>query len=253
MSILYKYRLYCNVENEYVSMWSETVPTLCPHDHLDRTNITSIVVIETMANDMVICKDSAPGAGWYQSSTVKLEIPMGTPGDITEVITIYPFDLYIWSASLSQPNNAEGDTFTYVVAPDTILGVLTQNALIGNTSVYLSTESAAFFYLTRGCEISFTDGINTQYVDRVTALDTANGIVSFETPLVYDFNIGTYLRFTVYPIRNHVMDYVRDRMFFAQKGLQAKYIPANTTIKILYGNMNGQSKNVYFQLEYYMV
>lgn len=248
---VYQFRLYCNYEATYVSTWGTTPPTLCPNDHPDRSDIASVVIIDTISTELVTAKDSAPDAGYYQSSTVQINVPMGSIGDVTSVNISYPFDIYIWSASISQPSNGEGDIFNYVVAPDTTIGLLTQNALIGDTTVYAS--STVFTYLTRGIEISFTDGINTQYVGMVTGLDLTAGTVTFQNALIYNFNTGTQLKFTVYPIRNHYIDYVGDRMFFAQKGLRSRYIPAGTPIRIDYTNNNGQAKKIYFQLEYYMV
>src|SRR6185503_15795570 len=45
MTILYKYRIYCNTENEFKYVWGTTPPTTCPTDPLHSVNPDSVSVV----------------------------------------------------------------------------------------------------------------------------------------------------------------------------------------------------------------
>ena len=44
---LYKYRIWCNTEEVYVTKWSETPLTVCPNDNTHSVNTTLRDLLET--------------------------------------------------------------------------------------------------------------------------------------------------------------------------------------------------------------
>jgi len=257
-STVYQYRMYCNVENAYTYEWGTSEPTLCPNDHANRENISGITIIETVSSNqtdvtgIVTAKDFSPEDGWYQSTSIHVPIPTGSPGDIIVHDWTMPFDMYIWSASLSQPPNSNGDIFTYALAIDTTIAVIGETGATGATAVNIGPDNPSFYYVTKGLEFSLTDGVNTEYPGMVTSYDKSTGSISFQTPLNNLYEPGTAFRFTNFPIRDHIMDYQGDRMFFAHKGLKSKIVPAGLSQRIIYTNNTGHAKDIYFQIEYYM-
>jgi len=255
MATVYQYRFFCSTESAFVTSWGTEPPTHCPND---QTVISDVTIISSVApNTMAVtgtitAQDASPPEGWYQSSTIQMDIPSGATGSITTYDWANVFDTYIWSVSITPPPNSEGDVLTYIIVPDTVIGTLASDATIGSTAVNIGANAPGFYYLTKGCEISLTDGVNTQYPDKITSVNPSTGVVTFEAALTYNFATGTYIRFTNYTIRDHIMDYHGERMYFGLKGLKTKMVPAGYPMRLIYKNKTGVAKTFYFQMEYYM-
>lgn len=51
MTIVYKYRLYCNTETAYVYDWAETEPTTCPNNTAHTIDSTKTTIVETQGKN----------------------------------------------------------------------------------------------------------------------------------------------------------------------------------------------------------
>lgn len=47
MKTLYKYRIWCNTENTYVTKWSEIALTTCPNNNGHSVNTSLVDITET--------------------------------------------------------------------------------------------------------------------------------------------------------------------------------------------------------------
>lgn len=50
---LYKYRVFCNTENDYKYVWGQDAPIVCPSNSLHSLNTNSIVVVDSIKEDAI--------------------------------------------------------------------------------------------------------------------------------------------------------------------------------------------------------
>jgi hypothetical protein len=60
MSDLYKYRLYCSTEDEYVNTWREDIPTVCPNNNTHTIISGSIVIVDSHLDEGPTMGDGRP-------------------------------------------------------------------------------------------------------------------------------------------------------------------------------------------------
>jgi len=60
MADLYKYRLYCSTEDQYVNTWEESIPTVCPNNNGHTIISGSIVIIESIMEEGPTMSDGRP-------------------------------------------------------------------------------------------------------------------------------------------------------------------------------------------------
>lgn len=249
---IYEYRIYCTTEQTFVTFYGVDPPTTCPNDTNHTVNPDSVQKGHLVGPDTVIAKDSSPDAGYFQASTIVIDIPANAGGPQTIITDIkYPFDMYIWEMSIAQNPASVGDSLSVQLSPDTIIGLMTVDAKVGD--IVINCSGTIFNYVVRGSEIGISDGKNTEYPGRVTAVDSKAGTITVETPLVnaYSSASPTYILFSVYPIRNLICDSAA-RITLGNKGLKAKVVPAGTTIRVIYvDNTIGDAVKAYLQIQYY--
>lgn len=252
MTTVYLYRFYCNVESANVLYWGTSLPTLCPnvHENRDNINTSSITITKTISESAVVASDATPADGYYQITSIVLNIPAGSQGAITENTYSFPFDMYIWLSSLCTSVNAIGDIVNVIIAPDTTIGILTNNHVIGDNTLYVS--STVLTYVVKGSFINITDGVNSNNVNRVLSIDASNSTITVETPLTNNFTaMSTYVQLNAYAIRNFYIDSADARITIGEKGLRTILVRANSPIKLIYTNTTGTAKTLYWKLEYY--
>ncbi|CAH6418936.1 Hypothetical protein POVN_LOCUS660 [uncultured virus] len=248
---IYKWQIFCNVEQKFVVVYSETAPTTCPNDTAHEVNPESIQQNEQINTLALTVKDASPEDAPFQCTTFVIDIPApaAVPTVITQEIT-FPHDTYMWEMSLSQSPSNTGDTLSVQIGPDTIIGATTGDVAVG--AVVIPITATVLPILFRGSEIGITDGKATEYPGRVISIDAKELTITVETALTNAYTTGAYILWSSYPIRNLYCDY-GTRISIGAKGLKSKTIPAGTTIRFIYtdNTPNTEATKAFFQIQYY--
>ena len=141
-----------------------------------------------------------------------------------------------------------GDSVSVLAAPETTVGVLTSISGTGATGVYVN--STVTDNIQRGFLVTLDDGVNKDICGRCTSVDALTGIITFQTPTVHDFAIGTPVKISIYVLDNiQLID--TNTIDIGSKGFKGKMIDAGTILRIYYTNNSGTSKTLYWRPEYY--
>jgi hypothetical protein len=247
MSAVYKYRLYCIEEGIYVETWSETEPTMCPNDHGDRTiNSGLTTIIESREVDPVIATENSVGD--FETTHIKMDIPSGTPGEISEHDVVWPMDILLWRTLLTPTSDMTGDEITVTAAPETTVGALTATSGIGTTVFNVNPESMQYYK--RGYVLTLDDTINKESLGRIINIDSIGNTVTTENATTFSFNAGTMAKISIYILRN-IYIHNTNVIDIGSKGMKGKMVPAGTILRVYYTNNSGTSKTFRWRPEYY--
>ncbi|GAG67870.1 unnamed protein product, partial [marine sediment metagenome] len=142
-----------------------------------------------------------------------------------------------------------GDTICAFVSPDTVVGALTANVTIGDTVINVSPTVTA--NMSMGFFVDLWDGVNTEPLGEVEAIDVAGGTITVSTASTQAFAAvsPTYVRLTV-----HIIDGMHinsaGQQDFAKKKLGGRSLPAGTLFRVIYINADGVEKNFVYNIEY---
>lgn len=240
------YRIYCDTELQYVYKWDTEEPSTCPNNNTHTINVGSITILESISTATFRAEENSEG--YFETTHVVVNIPIGTPGDITEHDVTWPMDITLWKTLLTPTSDMIGDSITVLAAPETTIGVCTVNANIGDTTI--TVNSTVISNIQRGFLVTLFDGVNKNICGRCTAIDTVNGTITFQTPLTHNFLAGTYVQISIYVINNlRIID--TNTVDMGAKGFKGKMINAGLILRIYYTNNSGTSKTVYWRPEYY--
>jgi len=247
---VFQYRIYCVQEAAYVYVWGTTAPTLCPNDHADRTlDATKTTVTNTVSEKHVFATE--PYNGYFQATTIPITVPSGDPGDIYTQDVSFPMNITMWTTGFRPQSSMVGDMFCVLVAPNTTVDVVTQTVNIGDTVLHVTGAMCNNTNIVLGNDISITDGTNTNHLDRITELNTANNTITITEPPTVSFAAGSVMKLNIQLVRDYMIDQSTENIEYARKGLRGKTLPANTILRVMYHNNTGTAKTFYFNMEYY--
>ena len=252
MTSVYKYKVYCETESAWVNGWTidPDLVTTCPTDHQTHTiTSNSVTVIEEISEGTVSLKNSI--AGYFQVSTIDLDIPQGNTGTVATKDITYPFEVELWKTDYVSSPDSVDDILNIIVGPDTAISVLTATGNIGDTTIHMLSSIFDANILCRGVYLKLFNGISVfQDLGRVIALDPINYTVTFENAITSTFNAGSPVLLNLYLVKDFIISAPSINFEFGSKGYSTKKIPPNTVIRILYTNKSGLAKKVYFGIEY---
>ena len=250
MTTVYKYRVHCIAENIAVIVWGTTPPTICPNDHVDRTiDTTKTTIIGSVSTQSFIVKQ--PTTGYFQNTSKKLTILSGSAGDVTTHDFTWPMDILFWKAEIYPDISNVGDQIDVIADPMKISGVLTVDAITGDTILNVPSALVNSENISKGLEITLNDNTNSQNVGRITAINTVNNTITVENALSFNFNSGTVIYTNVLLIKEKQIHKDNYKIKIGAKGFSGIFFTANTVLRSNYTNNNGLAKTLYFDLEYY--
>lgn len=248
------YRVFCIQEGINVDVWAVDPPEICPNDHNDRTIDSSRTrVINFLSENKVMIEEALQG--FYQASSIRIDIPSGTAGDVTTHDYSYPMDLSILQIGFNTKNDMIDDEISFLAEPETLIGQITQDANIGDTVLNVPQQTAELPNLVKGMEIVIENSSNSptkEDLGRITAIDPVNFTIIVEVAPSQLFAAGSNLLINTYVLRNFIIQKGDGQEYmFGQKGIGARETPANTLNRIIYRNNNGLAKTFYIFFEYY--
>jgi hypothetical protein len=241
-----KYVCYCLTEQNFVTTWSDTAPTVCPNNNTHPIDPNTIGITETMNNQTVYIagKDSGKTNGYY---LIHGKITDITVDPITIADTIFKTPSCIFGLTFISSLNQKGDTLDIIVNPDTAVGIITQAANIGATT--LNVSPTVIQYITHGMYVSLYDGVNKNDCGIVLSVDSDNSTITVETALTNNFAIGSDILLNLYVAKNYpIGDPWKYEIGYGTLG--GKPVPANTIFRLVYYNNSGVAKTFSYSYEF---
>ena len=241
-----KYRVYCNDEAGYAYTWESVEPTVCPNNNGHTINTSLTTIIQTVSTSTIKAEENSDG--YFETTHVELNVPSGTPGDLSEHDVAWPMDILLWRTLITPTADMIGDYISVVASPETTIGVLTA-PVTGGTTV-LNVNSTVTANIWRGFLVNIFDGVNKDFLGRCTNVNSGAGTITVETATVNSFDAGSAVQIGVYVLKNI---YVADTstIDIGTKGFKGKNITAGMKLRVRYINNSGTSKTVRWRPEYY--
>lgn len=238
-----KYRIYCETEQEYQYTWDETLPTTCPTNaehSIDSSTITIIDTVDTAAVN--INQEFVPTGGFYRAESKKVTVS----GLSTEIFDyVWPYQLSVLTITLYSGVENEGDILNGYMAPDTVVGVLTENADTNDTVLHVN--STVIQYINIGFRVSVNNG---SFIDlgECVAINKENNTITLENAISSNYTSGLPIAITV----NFVKDFIlRDNTIYelARKTIGGSSVAPGKVVRVKYTNNTVATKNFYFTFD----
>ena len=247
MSEIYKYRVYCTTDSKYVNGWYETEPDFCPENNTHTIDSSKTSILDSRKEEEVLIKEEITKTGGHYGAR-SVEVDTDSAG-WTDVDVSFPYAIGLLSANFIVDLENHRDEIEFLVAPDATTGTITQDVAINDTIIDVSQtviDNVAVGYC-----VKLDDGTTTNDLGRVLAVDKINLKITVETAATNVFANGTptYVKQTVKMVENFKIGKT-GRVVLGESKIGASHIPANTTIRCRYNNINGVSKKFSVAFEY---
>tara|TARA_R110001599_G_scaffold287650_2_gene490241 strand:+ start:1480 stop:2241 length:762 start_codon:yes stop_codon:yes gene_type:complete len=244
-----RYQVYCLEEAKFVETLSETEPTECPSNvnHTSRAiNPALTSIIETFYKNTIKAEENSEG--YFETTHITMEIPSGTPGDLTEHDVSWPMNILLWRTLITPTTDMLGDVMSVIGSPETTIGALTSSVAIGDTT--FNVNSTVTDNISRGFLINIFDGVNKDFLGRCIAVDKLGGTISVETGTVNAFAPGSAIQIGVFTLKDI---YLADTstIDIGTKGFKGKTLTAGMILRVRYINNSGTSKTLRWRSEFY--
>jgi len=246
MSILTKYLVPCLTEGFNVTTdYKTSFPTECPNNNTHIIDVSGISVLHTLAAKIVTINENStvPDGGNYRADQFELSVIGGT-GTVNTYDITYPYNVSAYAVIFMPMIDNMGDTFQVVAYPDTVIGLITAALSTLDTELFLPSIVG----LSKGFQLSVTDGINTDNLGEIINIDVINNKVIFSNPVVNPFIIGSTVSFTVPRIKNgkfvNTQNWILGLSRIGSSGLMA-----NAIVRLAYTNLTGTAKTLNFIVE----
>jgi hypothetical protein len=253
MTEIKEWTVYCIEEGINVRLWSNEIPTLCPNDHNDRTiNNDRTRQVGFISTQQFQIKESF--VGFFQSTSIEVDVPASYPGEVFEYDFSYPMDLSVLKIGFYSHANMVGDEINGANEPLTLVGQLTETTPYGSMILNVASALANNENIVKGVEIRLAMLTNpTIYEDvgRIIYVDPVNFTLTIENPLSQEFPIGSLIYITIYTIRDYCIQRGDTFYSFGKKGIGARELPANVINRWIHTNNNGEPKKYHIDLEFY--
>jgi len=245
-SIIYKWRVYCNDGHGIQYTWNPSCPITCPLNvnHSIDNNLTA--AIEKVDSKMVTIKEEhgETGGNFKTESKVLITAPNSTSNmDVTWNYPISVLEAYF----VPTAENLD-DELEILVAPNTTIGVISQNVSAGSTSCVVSASVINHLYA--GYRIHITNGITMDNLGRCLSINKDTNTIMFEYAAVNNYNAGSYFQMTVPLVEKYIIGPHGVRYIIGEGKIGGSFVPANTIARLVYINKSNATKKFYSYIEY---
>lgn len=245
---IYKYRIYCDTEQQFVYTWSETAPTKCPTNTNHLINSASITVVDEKSdNEITIKQESTPTGGNFRTETWSITAPAG-PDVTTTVTRSWPLSISCMELKFISTAEHTGDLITIEVPKNKTCGTITAPVAPGNTII--SVTQSAINVIAVGFFCSITDGTNTNNLGRILSIDKINKTITVETAATTAFAVGTptLVQLTIQQVAIEIGE--PGTYVLGDSTIGGSYLPANEVVYVTYTNKGSQQKKLVMYYEY---
>lgn len=252
MTTYYKYQIKCSTEDimkHWILANTDTAPTTCPTDCAHTVDLNTVAVVEIISPNIVDIKQGSQETGQnFCSESITIDVATG-PNVTTEYSLSWPIGLIVLLVRTYVEEIHRDDVVTNVVAPNTIIGILTATEETGANTLHVSSTVIDNTMIGYNLGLLNTNNGHTNDCGRVVAIDKTNNIVTIETALTETFQAVTYVRQTIYTIRNYRLS-GSSTQNIGLKRLYGSYLPANVPVKVRYTNNSAVAKKFVVYVDY---
>lgn len=205
--------------------------------------------MRTTSEQVELIQENESTGGHFCSESFKVDV-LAEIGKYEKVVS-FPFDINIIRGSFNDLPEFKGDNIELCIAPDTIIGVITQDASIGDNILNVSPtviENAKI-----GFWLELTDGTNSNILGRIISIDKAASTVKIQTALTTAFSASTpsLIKMTVFMVPYAYLEGSGNNIEF-EGSIKSSFIKAGTIIHVAYNNVVGGVDRTYsFRMEYF--
>lgn len=255
-SLLLKlFRIYCTTDESWYEIWSENEPTTCPNNSEHDVNLESVTQINKISSkDVNIVEVDTPQNATAVQGHYRIK-SQSFDADINATTTStfsFAYPIAIISGRIHVPSSMAGDIISIGAAYDTTLGVITQNASIGDTVIYTSNSVINNTYFRVGRHVRLTNGVTTTAYYNIVAKDPVNNTFTINTTLSDNFlaNSPTYIQFAIIFADN--IELSEGFLPIGSNAIKSVYIPQNIPLRITYQNKSvSNTKRVNLVYDFY--
>ena len=259
-----QWSVFCIHEQIPITVWSPTLPTLCPNDHPNRQiDPIRTFYLGTHSNQNVNIIDPTPG--YYQQTTLQFTTTTNSTGTYD---FSWPFSIHIGLCTFMPNDEHIGDSFDVLFAPNLQVGYLTakpvpvtigstyDGAQIQGTALTISSTAFAVEYLRNGVDVTLRAGAQYYAVGRITGVDAQNFRINIEDTQQTAANIYAtnespiIVCLSIYSIKNLLVTTSTRIYSMNSKGFSNIRVPPNTTLRFVYRNSKRVAKRCSFNIEY---
>ena len=247
MTTVSKYRVYCNTESTYQTIWGETTPTSCPINTNHTIDPTKTAIADTVEENVVkIKEENIPTGGNFKCDTVVIDAPAST---VTYTDVSWPFPVCVYSVTFVTKDIHEGGSVCVQISPNTTIGALVAPVALSAKAFYVS--STVLQYLVVGYSVRITDGINVDDLGYCLTVDkTTNKITTSKgSTHTYSPYTPTYVQMTAYLIETYEIGPAWEYTI-GQSKIGGVYLPANALVRATYKNIAPINNKLIIQVEY---
>lgn len=192
-ALSYKWNVFCETESKNIISEQRFRPLTCPNDPLH-------VIDPTKTNYDIydlppIMTDRTKEIGYFMTEGINFTC---SPSTTTNYTVSFPYDISLLGCTIRATANNNGDTLNITLAPNKVVGYITQPISIGDTVISLSTPS--FEYWIKGSYIT----VDTETLC-IKSVDLMNSTVTTTTPATKVHSLGSQAKRTVYIVKNLVL------------------------------------------------
>lgn len=206
------------------------------------TDVSRVMVVE---EDITTDK---PTGGHYRAETFSMDIDAAIGAYFKEFI--YPIPLSLLCMDFIGTPECQGDIFTISVAPNQIVGNITSNVAIGDTTFSVSQTVLDYSFL--GQSVVLSDGTNENAVGMITSIDKETQQITTEFAATNNFDAfsPTLIKTTTEVCKNIEIQITTATTEIGNTKIGGAYLPAGVPIGITYQNITGGAKKFKAILEY---
>lgn len=242
-----KYRYKCSNGTTHTLIQSEldALPTMCPDGY---AIVGDIIIIEERRSNLVEVKEEQVKTGGHFRIDCRHVCPVGPTGTIFEYDFTEKIGYNVLNIQLIPKIVFVGDMFDVGVAPNTIVGALTQDT--SPTGTMLHVSSTVFDYTDVGIHVDLFNGVSELHdCLQVLEVDKANGTLTVENPPTSVISAGTYVRITTFMAKDFDMP-PPDRYPLGTTKIGGSYVPANQPVRLYYKKATADDCSIYVIREY---
>jgi hypothetical protein len=249
MSVLNKWRVYCTTESRYNHIWLEngvSAPSNCPVNTAHAINNSLTRIVDTSSpTSVTISQEIVSTGGNYAYAT---EAFTALANQTTMYEFSFPINISIMDTSFVATNENVGDSWSWIISPDTLIGVLTSSIEVGDTE--LDVSSGVFTFVKVGFYVTIDDGITSEELGRVLAVDSDGGTITVEKAASNSFAVGSNIKMSIYFTKDGELGHPWLYQYGVSK-IRSSHVPANTLLRVLYTNKSPTvDKRIVVSMEY---
>ena len=288
MSTIYRYRVWCTIENVFYEVWGDKEPTVCPIDSSHPLQTSATTIIDSRASNVINIREETTSTGGHFKATT-LTIAAAPMSTTTETVS------FLWPISALGVKFAtsvehKGDVVNMCVGKDVTTGYITTNIdipqawssqqyIAGINVLYLSNvytcvldtstneDPTNTLYWSRGFtfsvsstvtenasigfEIGVSDGTNQNDLGKIIFMDLTTHLLRVTDAPTHAFltSTPTIVQQTVHVVEDFE---IGDPSFYSlgDSNIGGSYVPAGVSVNVSYENKTGSPKTFVGIVEY---